>query len=366
MARVPTNVLNPDLYEQVKEEAREKFDVYPSIYANAWVVRTYKQRGGQYGDKKGGDKKPKAGLLKWFDEKWVDLSRPIHDDAGNVIGFQPCGRPKATAQVDTGDYPKCRPLATALSMTPEERADAIQRKRRAESKAPKRKGRTPVYVQTFNDPRSSAMARRNASFTGSQTHGSGTGSHALVAVFYEVINNCFPGSTPIPIPPPDRVHPAHNPVTQAFIFADYAVRKFGPIFLEQKVDTTLAVFPHGDQNPRVKHAAVEANVLRNLPKIVDYASAEVAERALRRRVGAPHAYGNMALYHALRAVELAVVAANDNDSVAYAPFGFAGDPHLDAATNAATTAAMHAAETVCSVQHGGEIWKAVNEMLAAL
>ena len=39
---------NPALYNRVKAEAKRKFDVYPSAYANAWVVRTYKKRGGGY------------------------------------------------------------------------------------------------------------------------------------------------------------------------------------------------------------------------------------------------------------------------------------------------------------------------------
>lgn len=39
---------NPKLYAQVKSEAKRKFNVYPSAYANGWLVRTYKQRGGRY------------------------------------------------------------------------------------------------------------------------------------------------------------------------------------------------------------------------------------------------------------------------------------------------------------------------------
>ena len=42
---VPTN---PDLYARVKAEAKRRFDVYPSVYANAWLVREYKKRGGKY------------------------------------------------------------------------------------------------------------------------------------------------------------------------------------------------------------------------------------------------------------------------------------------------------------------------------
>ena len=39
---------NPALYSKVKAEAKRKFKVYPSAYANAWLVRTYKKRGGTY------------------------------------------------------------------------------------------------------------------------------------------------------------------------------------------------------------------------------------------------------------------------------------------------------------------------------
>jgi|TARA_B100000123_G_C25474618_1_gene316373 hypothetical protein len=39
---------NPALYNRVKAEAKRKFSPYPSAYANAWLVRTYKKRGGGY------------------------------------------------------------------------------------------------------------------------------------------------------------------------------------------------------------------------------------------------------------------------------------------------------------------------------
>jgi len=39
---------NPTLYARVKAEAKKKFKVYPSAYANGWLVRTYKKRGGGY------------------------------------------------------------------------------------------------------------------------------------------------------------------------------------------------------------------------------------------------------------------------------------------------------------------------------
>lgn len=39
---------NKALYARVKAAAKKKFDVYPSSYANAWLVREYKKRGGTY------------------------------------------------------------------------------------------------------------------------------------------------------------------------------------------------------------------------------------------------------------------------------------------------------------------------------
>ncbi len=40
--------INKALYARVKAAAKKKFKVYPSAYANAWLVREYKKRGGKY------------------------------------------------------------------------------------------------------------------------------------------------------------------------------------------------------------------------------------------------------------------------------------------------------------------------------
>ena len=42
---VPTN---KRVDAQVKAETKRRFKVYPSAYANGWLVRTYKARGGKY------------------------------------------------------------------------------------------------------------------------------------------------------------------------------------------------------------------------------------------------------------------------------------------------------------------------------
>jgi len=39
---------NKKLYSAVKSAAKRKFKVYPSAYANAWLSREYKKRGGKF------------------------------------------------------------------------------------------------------------------------------------------------------------------------------------------------------------------------------------------------------------------------------------------------------------------------------
>ena len=49
MAATTKNVpTDKKLYARVKAEAKKKFKVYPSAYANGWLVREYKKRGGGY------------------------------------------------------------------------------------------------------------------------------------------------------------------------------------------------------------------------------------------------------------------------------------------------------------------------------
>ena len=45
---VPTN---PELWSRAKALARQKFDVYPSAYANGWASKWYKSKGGGWKSK---------------------------------------------------------------------------------------------------------------------------------------------------------------------------------------------------------------------------------------------------------------------------------------------------------------------------
>jgi hypothetical protein len=85
------------------------------------------------------DVEKRGGLDKWFDEKWVDISRK--KEGG---GYEECGRPDATE----GKYPKCVPASTASSMSESERKSAVSRKRKAERKG-NREDKKPINVKTF-------------------------------------------------------------------------------------------------------------------------------------------------------------------------------------------------------------------------
>jgi hypothetical protein len=128
---------NKKLYEKVKAAAKRKFDVYPSAYANAWLVKEYKRRGGTYKSEPTQNDLEK-GLDEWFDEQWVDIGRKKDD------GSHPeCGRSDA----DKGKYPKCVPRSKASKMSDKEKKSAVRRKRKAES-TKDREGKKPINVKT--------------------------------------------------------------------------------------------------------------------------------------------------------------------------------------------------------------------------
>ena len=103
-----------DLYARVVREAKEKFDVYPSAVANAWVVREYKKRGGTY------RKKDKAA-----DDKITEITEGWQMEKSDAI----VDKAKALAatlekQDHTRDYEAARrALATLISAEAAELAE---------------------------------------------------------------------------------------------------------------------------------------------------------------------------------------------------------------------------------------------------
>ncbi len=113
--------LNARLYAKVKAEA-DRIYLTHSAYKSGWIVKTYKERGGQYAVEPNNKSKSKRdhGLTRWFKEAWVDVTRPLknkgHEPSGsNDIKYATCGRKEATLH---GTYPVCRPSKHINSQTP--------------------------------------------------------------------------------------------------------------------------------------------------------------------------------------------------------------------------------------------------------
>ena len=96
------------LYNKIKSEAKKKFKVYPSIYANSWLVREYKKRGGTYK----GTRSKSQGILRWYKEKWINVCK--------LPKIVPCGRSKLSRSASEWKkkYPYCRPLYRVSRKTP--------------------------------------------------------------------------------------------------------------------------------------------------------------------------------------------------------------------------------------------------------
>lgn len=91
--------LDKRLYEEVKNEVRDRVRAWPSAYASGQVVREYKRRGGRYSGSRGS-------LSRWFREDWRNVCE--RDSRGEYI---------KCAEHSRG-YPYCRPSRRVSKSTP--------------------------------------------------------------------------------------------------------------------------------------------------------------------------------------------------------------------------------------------------------
>lgn len=94
---IPTQ---PDKWAYAKSQAKKKFDVYPSAYANAWAAKKYKQLGGKWRTSESSVLKLESDLLsvsKPYEFQIGDMVRNInpsckhYKSTGSVIAIQPDG-----------------------------------------------------------------------------------------------------------------------------------------------------------------------------------------------------------------------------------------------------------------------------------
>ena len=140
MANEPTDKA---LYARVKAAAKKKFKVYPSAYANAWLVREYKKRGGKYKTVK---KRGKSdGLTRWFKEDWRDIKTG-----------KKCGR--SGKDKKKRPYPACRPSKRVSSKTPKTSGEMS-----SAEKARMKKAKTSSKKIPYSHQRKRTAAKRKRS-----------------------------------------------------------------------------------------------------------------------------------------------------------------------------------------------------------
>ena len=108
---VPSNVKNPSLYKQAKREADKKFDEKTSAYKSMWIVKRYKELGGEYSttSKAGATKATKKDTgetSRWLKEKWIQVI-PFITKNQEIV----CGSDVRTTKA-------CRPLKKVDKKTP--------------------------------------------------------------------------------------------------------------------------------------------------------------------------------------------------------------------------------------------------------
>lgn len=86
---VPTN---PQLWSKYKAQAKSKFDVYPSAYANGWAAKMYKKAGG-------GWKSEAKEEVEQMQEELPDHLKKILDKKGNIDPKKVPGAKKSSAKV---------------------------------------------------------------------------------------------------------------------------------------------------------------------------------------------------------------------------------------------------------------------------
>lgn len=99
---------NPKVYAKVVEKIKTSVKRWPSAYASGMVVKEYKRIMVIRGEEPYENKKTKKGeLIRWFEEKWIDIGTG-----------KPCGAILEKEDLKNGYYPTCRPSVRISKNTP--------------------------------------------------------------------------------------------------------------------------------------------------------------------------------------------------------------------------------------------------------
>jgi len=108
-----------NLYAKVKAEAKQKFDVYPSAVANAWVVNEYKKRGGKYKAKSkksltGNENKMLAEVIKELHADSAKFDKASYDAARKGLAQLIMSEASEIGEMDSDERDDIETLLAAL------------------------------------------------------------------------------------------------------------------------------------------------------------------------------------------------------------------------------------------------------------
>lgn len=110
---------NARLYARIIQEAKDKFDVYPSAVANSWVVQEYKRRGGTYKSEKRDYSTTSRERMAESGNAMPDGSFPIANRADLMNAIRSVGRAKDYEKAKAHIVRRARALG-ATDMLPED------------------------------------------------------------------------------------------------------------------------------------------------------------------------------------------------------------------------------------------------------
>ena len=107
---------NQKLYNEIKKRIYYENPKH-SLFRSALLVKEYKDKGGEYDD----ESKPDMNINKWFEQNWISLNDYYHNKSK-----VPCG--SSNTEMKFNEYPLCRPLKIAESLTQEQMKKMIDEK----------------------------------------------------------------------------------------------------------------------------------------------------------------------------------------------------------------------------------------------
>lgn len=110
------------LWSRAISEAKKRFRVYPSAYANGWAAQWYKKHGGTWKREKAVSESSPT-VNDWTKEKWYDVTKPLENGGFSLCKNQIGDKTMVEYQRDN---PTCFPSSVISNMSKEQIIQSIK------------------------------------------------------------------------------------------------------------------------------------------------------------------------------------------------------------------------------------------------